>query len=172
MDAKSLAQKLGISSKTVHTRARALGITGTQAKTEGSNGRPSLIYSSEECDRIANYGTNQNPVSDGTLDDNTAIDSAAMALRNAIASPLAQQFAAISSQLESIEDQGAEALAMRVSAMPNRMLAKAAQRLAGCETLNIAEVFGVLTPPALPSRCIDVNLGAPLNRQDTLQVFS
>ena len=88
MDAKSLASELGITPKQVHTRAKALGIHGTEAKTEGKEGRAPKVFSPEECDRIRAYGKAQKSVSDsayGTEDD--AIDTGAMILKSAIGAP-------------------------------------------------------------------------------------
>lgn len=71
MDAKSLAQKLGITAKTVSKRARILGI-GTQAKIPGKEGRPATVYNPEECDRIASYGKPSNPTHESDSDDEGA----------------------------------------------------------------------------------------------------
>ena len=155
MDAKSLAQELNLREKTIHTRARALGITGTEAKTEGKEGRPPKIFTPEECDRIRNYGKAQKSVSDsayGTEDE--AIAGGAMILKSAIGAPLAAQFQNISSQLDAVEDTAANALAARVSAMPSRIMLKAAQKLRGSESLDLAAIVGILEAPALPAKAV------------------
>ena len=155
MDAKSLASELGITPKQVHTRAKALGIAGTQTKIQGKEGRPSTVFTPEECDRIRHYGKAQESVSDsvyGTEDD--AIDQGAMILKSAIGSPLAGQFQAISNQLELVEDTAASALAARVSAMPSRIMLKAAQKLRGAESLDLAAIVSILEAPALPARTV------------------
>ena len=155
MDAKSLAQELNLREKTIHTRARALGIHGTEAKTEGKEGRPPKIFTPEECDRIRNYGKSSKSVSDsvyGTEDD--AISGGAMILQQAIGSPLASQFQAISSQLEIVEDTAANALSARIQAMPSRIMLKAAQKLRGSESLDLAAIVSILEAPALPARTV------------------
>jgi len=155
MDAKTLAEKLGVTPKTVWTRAKALGITGTQAKAEGKEGRPGVIYSPDECDRIANYGKAK-PVSEGFSEDE-GIESGALALQAQIAAPLAKGFAQIASQIEAIEDQAANALTARVSAMPSRILGKVARNLGTHEALNLGEVFGVLNAPAIEVSAIPMD---------------
>lgn len=165
MDSKSLAEKLGITQKTVLTRAKALGIKGTTAKIEGQNGRPSAIYSPEECDRIANYGKSQNPTHDGVLGDDDAAEVAGLSLRSAVAAPLTAQFSSIASQLDSIEESASNALAARVASMPSRILTRTAKKLKGLDCVDLSEVFGVLTTPSLPMTTIDINLGSPLPRQ-------
>ena len=155
MDAKSLAQELGLTPKQIHTRAKALGIVGTQAKIEGKEGRPSTVFSPQECDRIRAYGKAQKPVTDsvyGTEDE--AIAGGAMVLQQAIGAPLAAQFQNISSQLDAVEDTAANALAARVSAMPSRIMLKAAQKLRGSESLDLAAIVGILEAPALPAKAV------------------
>ena len=163
MDAKSLAEKLKITPKTVWTRAKALGITGTQTKIEGQNGRPGVVYSPEECDRIAFYGNGkaQNPVTESDSgNDDEAIDAGAMVMMNAIGSPLAFQFQAITNQLDGIEDHAANALAQRVSAMPSRIMLKTAQKLKAYESLDLSAIVGILgtAPLSLPMKRIDPSL--------------
>ena len=161
MDAKTLAEKLKITPKTVWTRAKALGITGTQAKTEGQNGRPGVVYSPAECDRIASYGKAQNPVSDSDSgNDDEAIDAGAMVMMNAIGSPLTLQFQAITNQLDGIEDHAANALAQRVSAMPSRIMLKTAQKLKSHESLDLSAIVGILGTAtlSLPMKRIDPSL--------------
>ena len=161
MDAKSLAEKLKITPKTVWTRAKALGITGTQTKIEGQNGRPGVVYSPEECDRIASCGKPSNPTTESDSDnDNEAIDAGAMVMMNAIGSPLAFQFQAITNQLDGIEDHAANALAQRVSAMPSRIMLKTAQKLKAYESLDLSAIVGILgtAPLSLPMKRIDPSL--------------
>ena len=154
MDAKTLAAELNLREKTIHTRAKMLGITGTQTKQEGKEGRPSKIFSPDECDRIRNYGT-QKPVADGNLDsEDDAIAGGAMVIQQAIGAPLAIQFQAISSQLESVEDVAAQALSARIQAMPSRIMIKAAQRLKNSESLDLSAIVGILEAPALPAKCV------------------
>lgn len=148
MDAKSLAEKLGVTPKTIWTRAKALGIQGSQVKTEGANGRPGVVYSPEECDRIANYGKSPKPTPESFSEDE-GVESGALALQAQIATPLAKGFAQIASQIEAIEDQAANALTARVSAMPSRILSKVARNLGTHESLNLGEVFGILSAPAI-----------------------
>ena len=158
MDAKSLASELGITPKQVHTRAKALGIHGTEAKTEGKEGRAPKVFSPEECDRIRAYGKAQKSVSDsayGTEDD--AIDTGAMILKSAIGAPLAAQFQNISSQLESVEDTAANALAARIAAMPSRIMIKASAKLKNSESLDVAAIVGILEAPALPARTVTID---------------
>ncbi|MFZ9739317.1 MAG: hypothetical protein ACO3EZ_15050 [Prochlorotrichaceae cyanobacterium] len=158
MDAKALADELKISPKTVHTRAKALGITGSQVKQEGKEGRPATVFSPQECDRIRNYGKAQKPVTDGiygTEDD--AIAGGAMVLQQAIGSPLAAQFQAISSQLENVEDAAAQALSARIQAMPSRIMIKAAQRLKSSESLDLSAIVGILEAPALPAKVVTID---------------
>ena len=161
MDAKSLAEKLKITPKTVWTRAKALGITGTQTKIEGQNGRPGVVYSPAECDRIASYGKAQNPTTESDSDnDDEAIDAGAMVMMNAIGSPLAFQFQAITNQLDGIEDHAANALAQRVQAMPSRIMLKTAEKLKSYESLDLSAIVGVLgcQTLSLPARKIDPSL--------------
>ena len=155
MDAKSLAQELGLTPKQIHTRAKALGIVGTQAKIEGKEGRPSTVFSPQECDRIRAYGKAQKPVTDsvyGTEDD--AIAGGAMVLQQAIGAPLAAQFQNISSQLESVEDTAANALAARIAAMPSRIMIKASAKLKNSESLDLSAIVSILEAPALPARTV------------------
>ena len=161
MDAKSLAEKLKITPKTVWTRAKALGITGTQTKIEGQNGRPGVVYSPAECDRIAFYGKPSNPTTESDSDnDDEAIDAGSMVMMNAIGSPLALQFQAITNQLDGIEDHAANALAQRVSAMPSRIMLKTAQKLKAYESLDLSAIVGILgtAPLSLPMKRIDPSL--------------
>ena len=161
MDAKSLAEKLKITPKTVWTRAKALGITGTQTKIEGQNGRPGVVYSPAECDRIASYGKPSNPTTESDSgNDDEAIDAGAMVMMNAIGSPLAFQFQAITNQLDGIEDHAANALAQRVSAMPSRIMLKTAQKLKAYESLDLSAIVGILgtAPLSLPMKRIDPSL--------------
>ena len=161
MDAKSLAEKLKITPKTVWTRAKALGITGTQTKIEGQNGRPGVVYSPAECDRIAFYGKPSNPTTESDSgNDDEAIDAGAMVMMNAIGSPLAFQFQAITNQLDGIEDHAANALAQRVSAMPSRIMLKTAQKLKAHESLDLSAIVGILgtAPLSLPMKRIDPSL--------------
>ena len=152
MDANALAEQLGVTAKTVRTRARALGIKGTQAKS-GESHRPGTVYNAEECERIANYGQRQKPVTDGNLGtEDEAISQSALALQQAIGSPLAAQFQAIATQLDTLEEDAANALAARVSAVPHRVLSRTAAKLQGFQPVEMAEVFGVLSAPQLPSR--------------------
>ena len=161
MDAKSLAEKLKITPKTVWTRAKALGITGTQTKIEGQNGRPGVVYSPAECDRIASYGKAQNPTTESDSDnDDEAIDAGAMVMMNAVGNPLAQQFSAINSQLEAIENAASVAIAQRVQAMPSRIMLKTAEKLKSYESLDLSAIVGVLgcQTLSLPARKIDPSL--------------
>ena len=161
MDAKSLAEKLKITPKTVWTRAKALGITGTQTKIEGQNGRPGVVYSPAECDRIASYGKPSNPTTESDSDnDDEAIDAGAMVMMNAVGNPLAQQFSAINSQLEAIENAASVAIAQRVQAMPSRIMLKTAEKLKSYESLDLSAIVGVLgcQTLSLPARKIDPSL--------------
>jgi hypothetical protein len=161
MDSKALAQRCGVTVKTINQRARILGISGTQAKIEGKEGRPATVYNPEECDRIGSYGKAQTPVSDSDLgNDDEAIDRGVLALQTAIGNPLSQQFGAIATQLETIEDLAANALVQRVQALPNRVMLKAAQRLQSHEGLDLTAIIGVLGCQALslPARKIDPSL--------------
>jgi hypothetical protein len=113
------------------------------------------VFSHEECDRIRAYGKSSKSVSDsvyGTEDD--AIAGGAMVLQQAIGAPLAAQFQNISSQLDAVEDTAANALAARVSAMPSRIMLKAAQKLRGSESLDLAAIVSILEAPALPARTV------------------
>lgn len=158
MDAKTLANELGITPKQVHTRAKALGITGSQIKQEGREGRPATVFSPQECERIRNYGKSQKDVSDGNLgSEDDAIDQGAMILKNSIGAPLAIQFQAISSQLESVEDVAAQALSARIQAMPTRIMLKAAQRIKSSESLDLSAIVGILEAPALPAKVVTID---------------
>lgn len=160
-DASTLGKELGLTSQTVNTRARVLGIVPTEIKQEGQTGRPRRVFSPEQCDRIASYGKAQTPVSESDTDDeDEAIDTGSLVLRNTIASPLAKQFGQMNAQLETLEDQAAQAIAQRVKAMPNRIMRKAAQKLNGYESLDLATIVGVLgcQPLSLPARKIDPSL--------------
>jgi len=157
MDANALAAKLGVTPKTVRTRARSLGIVGTQTKTEGREGRPATVYSPQECDRISNYGKAQEPLQGeafGSEDD--AIDVGAMVLNRAISAPLSTQLATIAAQLEAVEDTGSDILAARIAAMPNRLMLKTAQKLQGYESVDLSAIVGILgsQPLTLPARKI------------------
>lgn len=160
-DTATISKELGITAQSVNARARILGIKGQEIKEEGKNGRPRRVFSPEECDRIASYGKAQTPVSESDTDDeDEAIDRGAMTLRESIGTPLAKQFGAISVQLEAIEDSASIALANRIQAMPSRIMRKAAQKLNGYESLDLATIVGVLgcQPLSLPARKIDPSL--------------
>lgn len=160
MDAKALAQKLGVTPKTIGVWAKTLGIRGTAVKAEGQTGRPSIVYSPQECEQIAQHGRPQNPVTDSGFTEDEGIQAGAVVLRETIAAPLALGFSQIASQLEAIEDQAASALTARVSQMPQRILGKVARNLKGYEALNLGDVFGVINAPSLPTSTIEVNLGS------------
>ena len=160
-DASTLGKELGLTSQTVNTRARVLGIVPTEIKQEGQTGRPRRVFSPEQCDRIAAYGKAQTPTPDSDTDDeDEAIDRGAMTLRNTIATPLALQFQQMNSQLETLEDQAAQAIAQRIESMPRRIMLKASKRLAGYEALDLGAIVGVLgcQPLALPMKKIDPSL--------------
>ena len=160
-DASTLGKELGLTSQTVNTRARVLGIVPTEIKQEGQTGRPRRVFSPEQCDRIASYGKPSNPTTESDSDnDDEAIDAGAMTLRESIGSPLAQQFGAISSQLEAIEDSASIALANRIQAMPSRIMMKTSQRLKSYESLDLSAIVGVLgcQTLSLPARKIDPSL--------------
>jgi len=160
-DASTLSKDLGVSPQTINARARILGIKPTEVKVEGQPGKPRRVFSPEECDRIAAYGKAQTPVSDSDLgNDDEAIDRGVLALQTAIGNPLSQQFGAIATQLETIEDLAANALVQRVQALPNRVMLKAAQRLQSHEGLDLTAIIGVLGCQALslPARKIDPSL--------------
>ena len=162
-DTATISKELGITAQSVNARARILGIKGQEIKEEGKNGRPRRVFSPEECDRIASYGYGkaQNPVTESDSgNDDEAIDAGAMTLRESIGSPLAQQFGAISSQLEAIEDSASIALANRIQAMPSRIMMKTSQRLKSYESLDLSAIVGVLgcQTLSLPARKIDPSL--------------
>jgi len=157
MDAKALAQELNLREKTIHTRAKMLGITGTQTKQEGREGRPAKIFSPEECERIRNYGKPQKGVSDGNLgSEDDAISQGAMILQQSISAPLATQLATIANQLEQVEDMGSDILAARIAAMPSRLMFKTAQKLQSYESVDLSAIVGILgsQPLALPAKKI------------------
>ena len=160
-DASTLAKELGVSPQTINARARIMGIKPTEVKQEGQQGKPRRVFSPEQCTAIASYGTAQNPTTESdTDDDDEAIDAGAMTLRESIGSPLAQQFGAISSQLEAIEDSASIALANRIQAMPSRIMMKTSQRLKSYESLDLSAIVGVLgcQTLSLPARKIDPSL--------------
>ena len=160
-DTATISKELGITAQSVNARARILGIKGQEIKEEGKNGRPRRVFSPEECDRIASYGKAQNPVTESDSgNDDEAIDAGAMVMMNAIGSPLAFQFQAITNQLDGIEDHAANALAQRVSAMPSRIMLKTAQKLKAYESLDLSAIVGILgtAPLSLPMKRIDPSL--------------
>ena len=160
-DASTLGKELGLTSQTVNTRARVLGIVPTEIKQEGQTGRPRRVFSPEQCDRIASYGKAQNPVTESDSgNDDEAIDAGAMVMMNAIGSPLAFQFQAITNQLDGIEDHAANALAQRVQAMPSRIMLKTAEKLKSYESLDLSAIVGILgtAPLSLPMKRIDPSL--------------
>ena len=157
MDAKSLASELGITPKQVHTRAKALGIKGSQVKTEGQNGRPATVFNPEECERIRNYGKAQEPLQGEAFgSEDEAISQGAMILNRAIGAPLTSQLATIAAQLEAVEDTGSDILAARIAAMPNRLMLKTAAKLQGYESVDLSAIVGILgsQPLTLPARKI------------------
>ena len=160
-DASTLAKELGVSPQTINARARIMGIKPTEVKQEGQQGKPRRVFSPEQCTAIASYGKPSNPTTESdTDDDDEAIDAGAMTLRESIGSPLAQQFGAISSQLEAIEDSASIALANRIQAMPSRIMMKTSQRLKSYESLDLSAIVGVLgcQTLSLPARKIDPSL--------------
>ena len=160
-DASTLAKELGVSPQTINARARIMGIKPTEVKQEGQQGKPRRVFSPEQCTAIASYGKAQNPTTESdTDDDDEAIDAGAMTLRESIGSPLAQQFGAISSQLEAIEDSASIALANRIQAMPSRIMLKTAQKLKAYESLDLSAIGGILgtAPLSLPMKRIDPSL--------------
>jgi hypothetical protein len=80
-----------------------------------------------------------------------------MILKSAIGAPLAAQFQNISSQLESVEDTAANALAARIAAMPSRIMIKASAKLKNSESLDLAAIVGILEAPALPARTVTID---------------
>ena len=160
-DTATISKELGITAQSVNARARILGIKGQEIKEEGKNGRPRRVFSPEECDRIACYGKPSNPTTESDSDnDDEAIDAGSMVMMNAIGSPLALQFQAITNQLDGIEDHAANALAQRVSAMPSRIMLKTAQKLKAYESLDLSAIVGILgtAPLSLPMKRIDPSL--------------
>ena len=160
-DASTLGKELGLTSQTVNTRARVLGIVPTEIKQEGQTGRPRRVFSPEQCDRIASYSKPSNPTTESDSDnDDEAIDAGAMVMMNAIGSPLAFQFQAITNQLDGIEDHAANALAQRVQAMPSRIMLKTAEKLKSYESLDLSAIVGILgtAPLSLPMKRIDPSL--------------
>ena len=160
-DASTLGKELGLTSQTVNTRARVLGIVPTEIKQEGQTGRPRRVFSPEQCDRIASYSKPSNPTTESDSDnDDEAIDAGAMVMMNAVGNPLAQQFSAINSQLEAIENAASVAIAQRVQAMPSRIMLKTAEKLKSYESLDLSAIVGILgtAPLSLPMKRIDPSL--------------
>lgn len=150
MDAKTLASKLGITPKTVYSRAKILGISGTQAKVEGQNGRPTTVYTPEECDRIARFGKHEQSDRPDTEElEGEALESSALALTQTVALPAIQQFQAINSMIETFEDKAAEAISDRLSQVQSRILAKTAKKLEKQQGMDMSTVFGLLSVPSL-----------------------
>ena len=141
-DTKTLAQTLGITEKTVRSRAAALGLTPDQVK-QGA-GRPKAMWSNDQANAIAAYGQSQESAVADVADEET--QTAALAYQtaqSALAAPMGQQFAAINQNLEALEDNGAIALANRIAQVPSRTLAKACHLLQSQnEAFDIADVLG------------------------------
>jgi len=141
-DTRTLAQNLGLTEKTIRTRAAALGLTPDQVK-QGA-GRPKAMWSNDQANAIAAYGQSQeSDVADIADEETQTATLAYRTAQSALAAPMGQQFAAINSNLEALEDNGAVALANRISQVPSRTLAKACHLLQSQgETFDIADILG------------------------------
>ena len=138
-----------------------MGIKPTEVKQEGQQGKPRRVFSPEQCTAIASYGKPSNPTTESDSDnDDEAIDAGAMVMMSAVGNPLAQQFSAINSQLEAIENAASVAIAQRVQAMPSRIMLKTAEKLKSYESLDLSAIVGVLgcQTLSLPARKIDPSL--------------
>lgn len=144
-DTKTLAQTLGLSEKTIRTRAAALGLVPEQV-SQGA-GRPKALWSAEQAAAIAAYGqTQDSPETDIAGDEAQSAALAYATAQSALAMPMNQQFAKVGQQLENLEDQAAIALAQRVSQVPHRALAKACHLLQEHQkqggNFDIADILG------------------------------
>jgi len=143
-DTKTLAQSLGLTEKTIRTRAAALGLQPDQVK-QGA-GRPKAMWSNDQANAIAAYGQTETALETDLHAEEA--QSAALAYhtaQSALAMPMGQQFARVNQQLENMEDQAAIALATRVSQVPHRALAKACGLLQHQQqqggNFDIADIF-------------------------------
>ena len=155
IDTSSLAARLGVSPKTIGTRAKALGIVAMTV-SQGA-GRPKAMWSPEQAAAIAAYGKPQESQELESLDDvgGNAAAAGYLALQTNVAMPLGQQLTAYSAQLEHLEDQAAIAVAHRTAMVLPRTLAKAAQLMGKGQGFNIADVAaGALGIPDLTPKPI------------------
>lgn len=130
MDTSTLAKELGLTPKTIRTRAAALGLLPTVVSQ--GQGRPRQLWTQEQAEAIANYGSHAPQVS--AMENLEELeDGAAMAVygavHGAITAPLQNQIETFSSQLEAIEDQAAIAMTHRARQSPARILSKMATLL-------------------------------------------
>jgi len=170
IDTATLAQRLGVTSKTVLTRAKALGLSPVQA-TQGG-GRPKSLWSPEQASAIAGYGKNPEPQPLEDMDEleGTAAITAYGALHQSLAMPLGQQLTAYNSQLEALEDQAAIAMAHRTRQVLPRALAKAAAILNSTpDGFSLSDIAAgalgsvSLTPTPLPQALTRAQLSSYLD---------
>lgn len=128
-DTRTLAQTLGITEKTVRSRAAALGLTPDQVK-QGA-GRPKNMWSADQAAAIAAYGQTQEsaPMEDLSDVEGEAAAAGYLALQQAISMPLGQQLAELNQTYEDLEDTAAVAIAHRTAQVIPRAVAKASALL-------------------------------------------
>ena len=150
IDTATLASRLGVSPKTVSTRAKALGISPMTASQ--GQGRPKSVWSPEQAAAIGAYGKPQESQELESLEDvgGDAASAAYGALQSSVAMPLGQQLSAYSAQLENLENQAAIAIAHRTSQVLPRALHKASQLMGKGQGFNIADIAaGALGLPSM-----------------------
>ena len=183
MDAKTLASKLGLTPKTVLSRARSLGITGVQAKIEGREGRPATVFSADECDRIANFGKPEKQANGVTEDDEIdAASNGSIVLSERVLAPLIAQMQDLNQSLDTIEKAMGAAMANRLRQTGSRATGYMVAELSDWQPLapqanmgTIAQLFGALQPPAItPNLAAGYcdNLPPATPRQDSLKSAS
>jgi hypothetical protein len=128
-DTKTLAQALGLSEKTIRTRAAALGLVPEQV-SQGA-GRPKALWSGEQAQAIAAYGQTQDSSPNEALGDveGNAAQAGYLALQQTVSMPMGQQLAALNQTYEALEDQAAIAIAHRTAQVLPRAMAKASALL-------------------------------------------
>lgn len=155
IDTATLASRLGVSPKTISTRAKALGISPMTASQ--GQGRPKAVWSPEQAAAIGAYGKPQETAQLESLDDvgGNAAAAAYGALQTTVAMPLGQQLSAYSAQLEALEDQAAIAIAHRTSQVLPRALHKASQLMGQGTGFDISDIAkGALGIPSLSPKPI------------------
>lgn len=183
MDAKTLATQLGLTPKTILSRARALGITGTQTKTEGANGRPATVFSPQEVEQIKAYGRTEKASTDADPEaEVNAAASGSIVLTDKVLAPYVAQMKELDSSLTTVEKAVGHAMAQRAKESPQRTMAYMVEDLTQWQGASVEVNLGFLSrltaalapapvTPNLSAQYLD-NLPPIVPRQESLKPAS